>query len=84
MAFATGIIGTLAPGGTFTWNYHYLSYADMGVQTLMPHPFNPGGRLDVIMQRKENVPGLGIRYGVTFKNTGTQSTNWSLEGGGVV
>ncbi len=83
-AFATGIIGTVAPGGVITWNWHAQGYADIGVLVLMAHPYNPGGRLDVIMQRKENVPGFGFRYGLTFKNTGTQSTNWALEGGGVV
>jgi len=84
MAFATNPLGTLAPGAGITYYWHNSGYTDMGVLILQPHPLNPGGILLVVGTRKENVPGVGIRYAVSFKNIGNVSTNWSLEGGGVV
>jgi hypothetical protein len=79
----TGLFGTLAPGQSTRWNYSFAG-EDRGAQLALPHPLNPGGTLQANDQTKGRNSDGTITYYVTVRNIGSFTTNYNLQGGGLV
>jgi hypothetical protein len=77
----TGFFGTLAPGASTTWWYSW--GGDRGAQLALANPLNPGGRLLSYDLSKKMENGGSITYFVSVRNTGSVTTNYNLQGGGL-
>ena len=73
--------GTLAPGQWSRWWWGWGN--DRGAQFAMGNPLNPGGSLKSYDYTKTKENDGSIRYWVSIANTGSVTTNFTLQGGGL-
>lgn len=83
MAKWTRFSGTAIPNG----NYRFVvdlggtAAGEKGPQYLMANPLNPGGRLRTNYVEKRKTPTGRTHYVIDFKNVGTVSTTFNIQGG---